>query len=153
MTRLPPDAIRTLVRVAETLEIAQDDWWVVGGASVALQGFAVEVADIDVLMSPRDARRVLATLNIPPDEGGGVDRFRSDIYGRWTALPLGVDLMAGLQVRAGDRWTRIEPATRAAVAVDGRTLYVPSRAELIGICRVFGRPRDLERAEGLARLG
>ena len=153
MAQLPTAAVRTLVRVAEVLEAAQDDWWLIGGAAVALQGLAIEIADIDVLLSARDARQVIATLNIRPNEGVAIDRVRSDIWARWTALPLGVDLMAGLQIRTDDHWTRVEPATREAVAVEGRVIYVPARVELVAICRLFGRPKDLERAEGLARIG
>jgi hypothetical protein len=153
MGQLSPAAVRTLVGVAEVLEAAQDDWWLIGGAAVALQGLAIEIADADVLLSARDARQVIATLNIRLKEGVAIDRVRSDIWARWTALPLGVDLMAGLQIRTGDHWTRVEPATREAVAVEGRAIYVPSRVELGAICRLFGRPKDLERAEGLARIG
>lgn len=153
MAQLAPDAVQTLVQVAETLQIARDDWWLVGGAAVALQGLAIEIADIDVLLSQRDLRQILAGLNVACNEDTVIDRIRSDIWGRWTALPLSVDLMAGLQVRTGDGWTRVEPTTRVAIAVGGRALYAPSRPELMGICRLFGRPKDLERAEGLARLG
>ncbi|MPZ34719.1 MAG: hypothetical protein GEV13_27675 [Rhodospirillales bacterium] len=81
-----------------------------------------------------------------------IDRIRSEIWARWTTPPIAVDLMAGLQVRTGERWTRVAPATRRAVNVGGWTLYVPARPELIDILRLFGRPKDLERAEGLARL-
>ena len=63
-----------------------------------------------------------------------------------------VDLMTGLEVWVGERWTRVTPGTRQAVDVDGRTLYVPARSELIDILRLFGRPKDLERAEGLVRI-
>jgi hypothetical protein len=38
------------------------------------------------------------------------------------------------------------------VQVEGATLYLPSRAELIDICRLFGRAKDLERAAGLEKL-
>jgi hypothetical protein len=153
MAQLPSAAVRTLVRVAGVLEAVQDDWWLIGGAAVALQGLAIEIADIDILLSARDAGQVIAALNIRANEGVAIDRVRSDIWARWTALPLGVDLMAGLQIRTGDHWTRVEPATREAVAVEGRAIYVPARVELVAICRLFGRPKDLERAEGLARIG
>jgi hypothetical protein len=46
----------------------------------------------------------------------------------------------------------VAPRTRQAVTVDGRMLYVPARPELIDILRLFGRSKDLERAEALARL-
>ena len=152
MAQLASAAVRTLVQVAEVLEAAQDDWWLIGGAAVALQGLAIEIADIDVLLSARDARQIIATLNIRPKEGLAIDRVRSDIWARWTALPLEVDLTAGLRIRTGDLWTRVEPATREAVAVEGRAIYVPSRVELAAICRLFGRPKDLERADGLAGI-
>ncbi len=142
----------TLALVAETLADAEDDWWLVGGAAVALQGLAIAIADIDVLMSRRDVVRVIARLGIAPVEGVAIDRIRSEIWARWTAPPLAVDLMAGLQVRTGARWTRVTPGTRQAITVDGRLLYVPARPELIDILRLFGRPKDLERAEGLARI-
>ena len=142
----------TLALVAETLADAEDDWWLVGGAAVALQGLDIPIADIDVLMSRRDVVRVIARLGIAPVEGVAIDRIRSEIWARWTAPPIAVDLMAGLQVRTGERWTRVAPGTRQAITVDGRTLYVPARPELIDILRLFGRPKDLERAEGLARL-
>ena len=152
MGQLPPAAVRTLVRVAEALEAAQDDWWLIGGAAVALQGLAIDIADIDVLLSVRDIRQVIAILNIRPNEGVAIDRVRSDVWARWTALPLGVDLITGLQIRTGALWTRVEPKTREAVTVGGCAVYVPSWVELIGILRLFGRPKDLERAEALARL-
>src|SRR5260370_40644925 len=151
--QLSPAGARTLVGVAGVLEAAQDDWWRIGGAAVALQGLAIEIADIDVLLSARDARQIIATLNIRPNEGVAIDSVRSDIWAHWTALPLGVALIAGLQIRTGDHWTRVEPATRDAAAVEGRAIYVPSRVELVAICRLFGRPKDLERAEWLARIG
>jgi hypothetical protein len=142
-----------LVLVAATLADAEDDWWLVGGAAVALQGLDIPIADIDVLMSRRDIDRVIARLGIAPVEGVAIDRIRSEVWARWTAPPLVVDFMTGLQVRTGECWTRVAPGTRQAVNVDGRTLYVPARSELIDILRLFGRPKDLERAEGLARIG
>jgi hypothetical protein len=142
----------SLALVAEILADAKDEWWLVGGAAVALQGLDIAIADIDVLMSRRDIVRVIARLGIAPVEGAAIDRIRSEIWARWTAPPLAVDLMTGLQVRTGECWTRVAPGTRQAVNVDGRTLYVPARRELIDILRLFGRPKDLERAEGLARI-
>ena len=61
----------TLALVAETLADAEDDWWLVGGAAVALQGLDIAIADIDVLMSRRDVVRVIARLGIAPRRRGG----------------------------------------------------------------------------------
>ncbi|HYX03690.1 MAG TPA: hypothetical protein VE963_16475 [Reyranella sp.] len=152
MARLPSEAARTLVAVAAVMEAAQEAWWLIGGSAVAVHGLDIAIADVDVLMSARDLRRVMVDLHLACQEGVATDRVRSDIWVRWTALPLGVDFMSGLHIRSGERWTRVAPTSREAVAVEGAMLYVPSRAELADICRLFGRPKDLERAEGLSRL-
>lgn len=141
-----------LALVAEAMADAEDDWWLVGGAAVALHGLDIAIADIDLLMSRRDIVRAIARLGIAPVEGVAIDRIRSEIWARWTAPPLAVDLMTGLQVRTGEGWIRVAPATRHAIDVDGRTLFVPARFELIDILQLFGRPKDLERAAGLARM-
>ena len=138
--------------VAGALEDVRDHWWLIGGSAVALHGLAIGIADVDVLMSERDMRHVMAKLNLAAQQGVAIDRVRSEIWARWAALPLAVDLMTGLQIRTGETWTRVVPATRDAIKVDGAMLYVPSRAELAGICRLFGRPKDLERAAGLEDL-
>jgi hypothetical protein len=112
----------------------------------------VEIADVDVLISARDIHRLIAKHDLAPQQGVPVQKVRSDMWARWTALPLSVDLMAGLHIRSGETWTKVAPKTREAVMVGGHVLHVASRPELIGICRLFGRPKDLERARRLADL-
>jgi hypothetical protein len=146
-------AVRTMVQVAEALAATEDDWWLIGGAAVALHGLAIVVADVDVLLSRRDFDGIIARLAIRPCDPGTVDRVRSEKWARWTAPPLSVDVMTGLEIRTGQHWTRVEPRTREPVVVEGRPIFVPARGELIDILRLFGRPKDLERADGLARLG
>lgn len=150
----PAALLQTFRMVAEKLTVAQDPWWLIGGAAARLQGArTVAISDIDVIMSVRDARRILADLGIPPKADGGTDRFRSDVFARWTSPPVPVDLMGGFQVLARDGWQPVRPATREPVPVADKILYVPSRLELIGICRLFGRPKDLARAEALSEAG
>jgi hypothetical protein len=149
---MTPEALRTLEGVAEALKGTHHDWWLFGGAAVALHGLDIEIADVDVVMAESDLRRVIDRLGIAANDQGSVDRIRSDVWARWTALPLGVDLTAGLQVRAAGGWIRIAPKTRETVMVEGLALYVPARRELIEILRLFGRSKDLERVEGLSRL-
>jgi hypothetical protein len=141
-----------LVAVADALATAQDDWWLIGGAAVALHGLEIEIADIDVLLGRRDILRMLDKLGVGRHEDTAITRVRSDIWARWTAQPLSVDLMTGLQVHDGECWRQVEPRTREMLVVEGHELYVPSRSELIDILRLFGRPKDLDRARGLVDL-
>jgi hypothetical protein len=138
--------------VADALTRARDPWWLIGGAAIGLHGVQSAIPDVDVVMSPQDARQVLLELNILPAEDGGTALFRSEVFGRWTMLPLPVEIMGGFQIRTQEGWRPLVPATREPFPVDGRTLYVPSRRELIEICRLFGRPKDLARAGALGRL-
>lgn len=138
---------RTLAAVATAMEVAEQPWWLIGSAAVALHGTpAVEVRDVDVLVAISDAERILAALGVEATAGGGDDLFRSTTFGVWRAQPLAVEIMAGFSLKQGAAWRAVEPATREAVELDGRQLFVPARPELIGILRAFGRPKDLQRA-------
>jgi hypothetical protein len=138
--------------VADALAGTQDPWWLIGGAAIGLQGVEADIPDVDVVMSPRDAWQVLLELNIPPHQDGGTALFRSEVFGRWMGPPLPVEFMGGFQIRTQEGWRPLEPATRQSFLIDGRMLYAPSRPELIEICRLFGRPKDLARAVALAQL-
>jgi hypothetical protein len=146
---LPPPLAETLARVAERAAAARDRWWIIGSAAVALHGAApVEVADVDLLMSPRDARAFLAAVSSAPLDDAGTPLFRSAVFGRWHAPPLTVEIMADLYLAGSDPWWRVQPATREAVG----DLFVPSRDELRALLVRFGRPKDLARAMLLADL-
>jgi len=151
---LPTTVVQTLSLVADALKGARDPWWLIGGAAIGLQGIpSTSIPDIDVVTSARDALQVLQALDIPPGEDGGTALFRSEVFGRWTTTaPLPVEFLGGFHIRTQEGWTPVEPATCDAFLVDGKTVYVPSRQELIEICRMFGRTKDLVRAEALARL-
>ena len=52
----------TLARVAAAMAQAgaRDHWWIIGSAAVVLHGVDTSVADVDLLLSPADAERLLA---------------------------------------------------------------------------------------------
>jgi hypothetical protein len=130
----------------------QDPWWLIGSAAMELAGLGgLTVADIDLLVSERDAGTALAVWDIPREPPGGNDRFRSVVYGRRPGA-LVIEVMAGLQVKSPEGWTPVQPQTRRAVSLGDAALYVPETPELIAICRLFGRPKDLERARALGAL-
>ncbi|PTQ65905.1 hypothetical protein C8J45_101766 [Sphingomonas sp. PP-CE-3G-477] len=145
------DLRQTLVMIADAMRDARDPWWVISSAAVALHGVApIEVGDVDVLMSVGDARRVMDSLGVVPIEDGASSLFRSTLFGRWESPPLVVEIMAGFHVATGSGWTEVLPRTRVPIFVDERVVYVPDRAELAEMLRLFGRPKDLERVRLLA---
>lgn len=144
---LAPDLRETLVMVAEAMRDARNPWWVIASAAVALHGVeVVEVGDVDLVMSVGDARRLMDALGVTPIEDGVSSLFRSTLFGRWETPPLVVEIMAGFHVATATGWMEVLPWTRMPVLVEGCAIYVPERAELAGMLRLFGRPKDLERA-------
>lgn len=141
----------TLLNVAEIMTTARDSWWIIASAAAALHGADIDVADVDLLVSRRDGEALLARLG-PTRAPAPSDRFRSDLFGRWTGTPLPVDIMAGFHVLDAGGWQQLRPATRIAVPLGDVMLPVPSIAELIEHCHLFGRPKDLARATILQQL-
>ena len=129
---------------------AADPWWVIGSAAAALHGLEIPtIGDVDIVTSVADVRRLLSAPDVVAVDDDGTGQFRSDVFARLTGLPLKVEFLGGLHVRG----TPLAIATRVVMMVGGKPVYVPSREELVRIFRLFGRPKDLTRAEALAALG
>lgn len=142
---------------AQAMRAARDDWWIIGSGAVALHGVAlhgaapVTIADVDVLLSEEDARRLMADLHIAPSPLADHPHFRSAIFTRWTAPPLAVEFMAGFHVATPDGWAPVRPRSRIPVAIESGIVHIPERDDLADILRLFGRPKDVARARLLLR--
>lgn len=147
------DPASSIAAVGRLMEAAHDPWWIIASAAVALHGADPgRVADVDVLLSVADAQRLLPPMGLVVRPGSRHARFRSRVFATWVEPPLPVEFMAGLRYRADDRWVSVAPGTREAVESGGVTVFVPGRAELIGMLHGFGRAKDIERADRLAAL-
>lgn len=140
---IPPALQATLAAVAAMAAAAEHPWWLIGSAAVALHGADVAVADVDLLTSAGDARRILATAGVTAAPGDRTERFHSQVFGRIRGLPLELEIMADFSVCTGGTWRPVVPATREAVMAGDATLYVPGKAELQSLLRLIGRPKDL----------
>jgi len=150
---LPEDLASALDILASAATELEDPWWVFGGAAMALSGLTEwRVPDVDVICSQRDAKKLIRGLygEVSPDPGEGL--FRSRVYGQIMTTPVPIEVMAEMEVRTGGDWHMVTFESRIPVAVDGGRLYIPSIAEQIETCKLFGRPKDLQRAEQLQRL-
>jgi hypothetical protein len=146
---LPDAALKqTLDMVAEAAGELREPWWIIGSAAAVLAGLDEQVADVDLLTGAAGARQLLRRWAVVPAAPSPSPLFASDIFGRLTTAPLPIEIMGGLRVR-GDR---LLPATRMAVPWGDRQLYTPGVPEQIAILRLFGRDKDLERAERLEAM-
>lgn len=146
---LSPSLAGTLDLVVRVTALAPGPWWIIGSAAMALHGLDLPVADVDLLLAPEDATRVLEVHGrvLPSREGQGP--YRSEVFGRIDGGPLLVEVLGGFHVREGGHWVAVEPATRLAVGLARGAVFVPSRPELAAITRRLGRPKDLLRAKML----
>lgn len=140
----------TLNAIAGLLSHATDPWWILGSAAVALKGYdAGTMADIDVLVSPTDAERLMQAHAIKNDWDGGTKRYRSSHFLRPDFGPLPVEIMAGFEVSIDGTWTKVWPTSRERVQIKGADLFVPSDADLIEIFTQLGRAKDLQRIQAM----
>lgn len=138
--------------VAEAGSIASDPWWIIGSAAVVLHGGKVhDVKDVDLMMSARDADAFLMRVGGTRRRADASDRFKSQVFGRWTEPPIPVEVFGGFSLAIDGSWRDVSLVTREAVRVGGGEVFVPSADELVRLLESFGRSKDLERARLLRR--
>lgn len=119
-----------------------------GSAAMALIGVDPgEVKDIDVLVSSRDAERLMTSFALTNQADGGTSRFRSSYFLLPDLGEVRVEIMADYQVRRGDAWEPVSPSSRDAIVVGAATLFVPDRRDQIQLLERLGRAKDLARLE------
>lgn len=143
-----------LAVICKAAHVLEDDWWIIGSAAAALQGADIgAMADIDLLTSSNDARRLCELWQIEPLPPSGSIQFRSRIHAIKPTAGLSIDLMAELDCHDGQAWRRVMPVSRMPVRSDDRLVYTPGITDQIRIMRLFGRSKDLQRAAALEALG
>lgn len=137
-----------LQATADFLGDTDDPWWVLGSAAMALIGVDPgEIRDIDVLVSPRDAQKLMHVHRLANQADGGTDRFRSDCFLQPCLGDIPVEVMSGYRIFERGDWVSVAPATRLAITLGAATVFVPDRADQIDLLKRLGRPKDMERLQ------
>ncbi len=140
----------TLAEVARVGATLRDDWWIIGSAAIALTGVNIEVLDVDLLVSERDAQALLAGWAAPKIAMGGQDRFRA-VSGEHSGTPIPIQVMGRLEINLDDQWSPVSPTTRVHIDLPGGAVCIPDPDDLLALLLMFRRPQDLVRAEMLLR--
>lgn len=150
--RLSGDHVAALAVVDRLLRRAQEPWWVIAGAAVALHATQrLAVDDVDVLLAMCDVALVADVPGLVRKGGAGDALFRSGFY---ASLPVGgvdIEFMAGFELCGAGGWQPVRPRSRVFVEIGGLAVPTPDRAELIAMLTAFGRPKDLQRVRLLER--
>lgn len=145
---LTPGLEPTLAEVSRAAARLQDPWWVTGSAAIALTGVEIEVLDVDLLLSHRDARTLLGDWAVPTRVTEEQDRFRF-IAGTHGGTPIPVQILGALDVNVEGQWFPVTPTTRQQIDLAGGPLYIPDVADQLALLLLLRRPQDLVRAEML----
>ena len=136
---MTPVQLRELFEhVAPDLDAFAAPWSLIGSGALILLGAPLEgAADLDVVTGVDGAGRLRAAWGdwLDAAEPKAPDGpFRSEDFARYLTPWGPVEIMGGLKVRG-------RPLDLAAP--------IPSAAEQLRILRLFGRPKDLEKAQRL----
>ena len=145
-----PECVSSLraavAHLSSKLEICCDSWVLIGSAAMALHGVDIGlVDDIDVMMSPDDARRLLPACDGVICTGGVQGRFCSEVYFSFPVDAWRVEVMAGMNVRTKLGWEPVGMPDAVPHQIDGEFVNLPSLVALAELCTRFGRPKDLVR--------
>jgi len=143
---LPQAVQTTLQETADFLSNTRDPWWILGSAAMALIGVDPgDIQDIDVLVSERDARSLMANYDLKNLADGGTERYRSNLFLTPNIGPVRVEVMSGYQIRTDGAWQSVAPVSRRAINIGSAVIFVPDREDQADLLKRLGRPKDLER--------
>ncbi len=149
---LPPRLLKTLDRVALAALGMAEPWWIFGSAAMALAGVrGLDPPDVDVVTTPEGAAELIERLGGQPVVAPSA-QFRSQLFGKCLGSPLPIEVMGGMALATAGGWAPVVLRTRRRIAWSNGELWIAEVAEQAAICRRFGRPKDLPRAEALAAL-
>jgi hypothetical protein len=141
-----PDYLEML----DALSAAGADYLIVGAHALAVHGRPRATGDLDIWVraTPENAARVwqaLLAFGAPLHELQPADLSTPDIVYQIGRVPNRIDVLTSITgVEFEEAWTR-----RVEASVEGRTIPVLGRAELIANKRAVGRLRDLADVEEL----
>lgn len=143
------DLIAELEALVDAFEQATIDYAICGGIAMTVHGHVRATVDIDLLIAPEDLSRA---MRVSRDCGFDVPA-RKMVFGLKTGTPREVQRLSKLDPETNNLLTvdllLVGPgyeevwASRERVAWKGRNLGVVSRAGLVTMKRIAGRPQDL----------
>ncbi len=146
--------VEALSRFASQISNIKQDWWIIGGAALALRGVDIgNTGDIDILTNREGAAAFMATLDDIRERSPKTKEdnlFRSS-FSRYKCGKLEIEVMGDLELNKNGQWILIEVADYDIVEIGGLDIKLPTLRELKRILRLFGREKDLRRIESIDR--
>lgn len=128
----------------------QDPFYIIGSSALVLGGIPLETTDdIDLLTSHRDAdflKELWQANKVGEYTPKDSDKFRSN-FGRFRWDTVLVEVMGNLEVYHEEVWRRLKIDASFELNINQLTIRIPVLKEQEKIFRIFGRAKDLAKAE------
>lgn len=128
----------------------QDPFYIIGSSALVLAGVPlISTDDIDLLTSYRDAdflKSCWETNKIRDYEPNDSDKFRSN-FGRFQLGKILAEVMGDLEVFENGQWQKLQIQQYYDISTGQLTIRIPTLQEQERIFRLFGRPKDLIKAD------
>ncbi|RYU93673.1 hypothetical protein [Emticicia agri] len=128
----------------------QDPFYIIGSSALVLAGIPLEATDdIDLLTSHRDADFLKEHWQLHKVEAytpKDSDKFRSN-FGRFRWNIVLVEVMGDLEVFHKGEWQKLQIEEYFEVEINQSSARVPVLKEQERIFRLFGRAKDLAKAD------
>ena len=141
---------KSIAFLADDLSKLQDPFYIIGGSALVLTGIPLETTDdIDLLTSNRDAdylKRLWQAHKVGEYSPKDSDKFRSN-FGRFQWNAVLVEVMGDLEVFDGGEWRQLQITDYFEVSIHQLSIRIPTLKEQERIFRLFGRAKDLAKAD------
>lgn len=150
-----PEKIKlSIALLSDDLSKLQDPVYIIGSSALVLAGISLETTDdIDLLISHRDAEYLKNHWQsnklgeyLPND----ADKFRSN-FGRFQWDKILVEVMGDLEVFDNDEWLKLQINEYFEISINQLSIRIPTLKEQERIFRLFGRPKDLAKADKIIK--
>lgn len=151
---IPEKIKQSIAILSDDLSKLQDPVYIIGSSALVLTGITLETTDdIDLLTSHQDAeylkshwqRNKLGEYS-PKDS----NKFRSN-FGRFQWHNILVEVMGDLEVFDNGEWQKLQINEHFEISINQLSIRVPALKEQERIFRLFGRPKDLAKADKIIK--
>lgn len=145
---------QSIAFLSDDLLQLQDPFYLIGSSALILAGIPLKTSDdIDLLTSYQDASFLRkhwqankVDIYSPKDE----DKFRSN-FGRFQWDKILVEVMGNLEVFHEEKWQRLSINAYLEVKINQLSIKIPTLEEQHRVLCLFGRDKDLAKADKIVK--
>lgn len=145
---------KSIAFLSDDLSKLQDPFYIIGSSALVLAGIYLEATDdIDLLTSRRDAdflKKHWKATKVGGYAPKDSDKFRSD-FGRFQWENVLVEIMGDLEIFHDGAWQKLLINEYFEISINQLTIRIPTLKEQERIFRLFGRPKDLAKADKIIK--